>query len=133
MPRLRDKTVIVTGGARGIGRAIVAKCADEGARVVFLDFDEAAATAALSEVRRAGRAVEFLRADVTKDAEVSAAIAEVQRRHSRIDVLVNNAGVNAYFDAATMTEADWDSVFAVDLKGAWLCAKHVLPRATLAR
>jgi NAD(P)-dependent dehydrogenase (short-subunit alcohol dehydrogenase family) len=127
MPRLLDKTVIVTGGARGIGRAIVAKCADEGARVVFLDFDEAAATAALSEVRRAGRAVEFLRADVTKDAEVSAAIAEVQRRHSRIDVLVNNAGVNAYFDAATMTEADWDSVFAVDLKGAWLCARHVLP------
>ena len=127
MPRLLDKTVIVTGGARGIGRAIVAKCADEGARVVFLDFDEAAAAAALPEVRRAGRAVEFLRADVTKDAEVSAAIAEVQRRYSRIDVLVNNAGVNAYFDAATMTEADWDSVFAVDLKGAWLCAKHVLP------
>ena len=127
MPRLLDKTVIVTGGARGIGRAIVAKCADEGARVVFLDFDEAAATAALPEVRKAGRAVEFLRADVTKDAEVSAAIAEVQRRHGRIDVLVNNAGVNAYFDAATMTEADWDSVFAVDLKGAWLCAKHVLP------
>jgi NAD(P)-dependent dehydrogenase (short-subunit alcohol dehydrogenase family) len=127
MPRLLDKTVIVTGGARGIGRAIVAKCADEGARVVFLDFDEAAATAALSEIRKAGRAVEFLRADVTKDAEVSAAIAEVQRRHSRIDVLVNNAGVNAYFDAAAMTEADWDSVFAVDLKGAWLCAKHVLP------
>ncbi len=127
MPRLLDKTVIVTGGARGIGRAIVAKCADEGARVVFLDFDEAAATAALPALRQAGRAVEFLRADVTKDAEVSAAIAEVQRRHGRIDVLVNNAGVNAYFDAATMTEADWDSVFAVDLKGAWLCAKHVLP------
>ena len=127
MPRLRDKTAIVTGGARGIGRAIVAKCAEEGARVVFLDFDEAAASAALPELRQAGRAVEFLRADVTKDAEVSAAVAEVLRRHSRIDVLVNNAGVNAYFDAATMTEADWDSVFAVDLKGAWLCARHVLP------
>lgn len=127
MPRLRDKTVIVTGGARGIGRAIVAKCADEGARVVFLDFDEAAAADALPSLRQPGRAVEFLRADVTKDAEVSAAIAEIQRRHSRIDVLVNNAGVNAYFDAATMTEADWDSVFAVDLKGAWLCARHVLP------
>jgi NAD(P)-dependent dehydrogenase (short-subunit alcohol dehydrogenase family) len=127
MPRLLDKTVVVTGGARGIGRAIVAKCAEEGARVVFLDFDEAAATAALPGLRQAGRAVESLRADVTKDADVSAAITEVQRRHGRIDVLVNNAGVNAYFDAAAMTEADWDSVFAVDLKGAWLCAKHVLP------
>jgi NAD(P)-dependent dehydrogenase (short-subunit alcohol dehydrogenase family) len=127
MPRLLDKTVIVTGGARGIGRAIVAKCAAEGARVVFLDFDEAAATAALPGLRQAGRAVEFLRADVTKDAEVFSAIAEVQRRHGHIDVLVNNAGVNAYFDAVQMTEADWDSVFAVDLKGAWLCARHVLP------
>ena len=127
MPRLLDKTVVVTGGARGIGRAIVAKCAAEGARVVFLDSDEAAAGAALPELRQAGRAVEYLRADVTKDAEVSAAIAEVRRRHGRIDVLVNNAGINAYFDAASMTEADWDSVFAVDLKGAWLCAKHVLP------
>ena len=127
MPRLRDKTVIVTGGARGIGRAIVAKCAEEGARVVFLDFDEAAANAALPALRQAGQAVEFLLTDVTKDAQVSAAIGEVRRRHGGVDVLVNNAGVNAYFDAATMTEADLDSVFAVDLKGAWLCAKHVLP------
>jgi NAD(P)-dependent dehydrogenase (short-subunit alcohol dehydrogenase family) len=127
MPRLLDKTVIVTGGARGIGRAVVEKCAAEGARVVFLDFDESAATAALPLMRQAGRAVEFLRADVTKETEVSEAIAEVHRRHGRIDVLVNNAGVNAYFDAATMTEADWDSVFAVDLKGAWICVKHVLP------
>ncbi len=47
-------------------------------------------------------------------------------RHGTLDVLVNNAGINAYFDAATMTEAEWDSVFAVDLKGAWLCAKHAL-------
>ena len=45
----------------------------------------------------------------------------------RLDVLVNNAGVNAYFDATEMTEAQWDAVFAVDLKGAWLCAKHALP------
>jgi NAD(P)-dependent dehydrogenase (short-subunit alcohol dehydrogenase family) len=51
----------------------------------------------------------------------------VLKTHGRIDVLVNNAGVNAYFDAVEMTEPQWESVFAVDLKGAWLCAKHVLP------
>ena len=119
--------MIVTGGARGIGRAIVAKCADEGARVVFFDVNDAEAATALPALRTAGRAVEFLRADVTKEADVAAGVAEVLKRHGRIDVLVNNAGVNAYFDAATMTEADWDAVFAVDLKGAWLCAKHVLP------
>ena len=47
-------------------------------------------------------------------------------RHGALDVLVNNAGVNAYFDATEMTEAEWDRTFAVDLKGAWLCAKHAL-------
>ena len=50
-----------------------------------------------------------------------------EKTYGRIDVLVNNAGVNTYFDAATMTEAEWDQVFAVDLKGAWLCSKHALP------
>jgi NAD(P)-dependent dehydrogenase (short-subunit alcohol dehydrogenase family) len=74
-----------------------------------------------------GREATFIAADVTREADVRSACAAVARHHGTIDVLVNNAGVNAYFDAATMTEAEWDSVFAVDLKGAWLCTKHVVP------
>ncbi len=50
----------------------------------------------------------------------------VVRKHKRIDILVNNAGINAYFDATQMSEAEWDRVFAVDLKGGWLCAKYAL-------
>jgi NAD(P)-dependent dehydrogenase (short-subunit alcohol dehydrogenase family) len=125
--RLEGKVAVVTGGAQGIGRAIVEKLAREGARVTFLDRDEGAGAAAARELgERAGR-VGFVRADVTREAEVEKAMRGVAGREGRLDVLVNNAGVNAYFDATEMTEADWDAVFAVDLKGAWLCAKHALP------
>lgn len=123
MRLLDDKVTIVTGGAQGIGRAVVEACIREGARVTILDRHEAAGAAAARDV--AG--VTFLATDVTREADVASACAAVVARHGTIDILVNNAGVNAYFDAATMTEAEWDSVFAVDLKGAWLCAKHVLP------
>ena len=69
----------------------------------------------------------FVPADITREADVRRLVDDVVRRHDAVDILVNNAGVNAYYDAAAMTEAEWDAVFAVDLKGAWLCAKHALP------
>jgi NAD(P)-dependent dehydrogenase (short-subunit alcohol dehydrogenase family) len=124
MPRLAGKVAFVTGGARGIGRAIVEKFAEEGALVTFVDLDDAAGR----EVVRAlnPEVVEFRRADVTAEGDVRRAIEAVAGARGTIDVLVNNAGVNAYFDATEMTEAEWDRVFAVDLKGAWLCAKHAL-------
>src|SRR5260221_3624254 len=120
--RLEGKVALVTGGAQGIGRAIVEKLAQEGARVSFLDLDEVGGAAAARAL-----AVSFTRADVTRESEVQAALAQVIAREGGLDVLVNNAGVNAYFDATAMTEAEWDTVFAVDLKGAWLCCKHALP------
>jgi NAD(P)-dependent dehydrogenase (short-subunit alcohol dehydrogenase family) len=122
MGRLDGKIAIVTGGARGIGRAIVAKLASEGAHVTFCDLERAPDDAPASP----GRAVTFEPADVTREADVERLIGRVAGRHGTIDVLVNNAGINAYFDAERMTEAEWDAVFAVDLKGAWLCSKHVL-------
>jgi len=125
--RFRDTVAIVTGGARGIGRAIVERLAAEGARVALFDVDAGAGDAAASELRAAGRAVDFIQVDVTREADVQRGIRQVLDRHGHVDVLINNAGINTYFDAAMMTEAEWDAVFAVDLKGAWLCAKHVLP------
>ena len=127
--RLAGKVALVTGGAQGIGRAIVEKLVREGARVSFLDRDEAGGAAAARDMG----GVPFVRADVTREVEVEAAIAELVRREGGLDVLVNNAGVNAYFDATSMTEAQWDAVFAVDLKGAWICAKHALPPMKRAR
>src|SRR5438128_4905814 len=126
MGRLAGKVAFVTGGARGIGRAIVEKLAAEGAVVTFVDLDEAGGKEAVRELTANGVRAVFRRADVTSEADVQRAIEEVARAAGTIDVLVNNAGVNAYFDATEMTEAEWDRVFAVDLKGAWLCAKHAL-------
>lgn len=126
--RLDGRVAVVTGGARGIGRATVEKMAREGARVTFLDADEAAGRQAVDEISRAvSSAIAFRAADVTVEVQVRDALEEVARAHGTVDVLVNNAGTNTYFDATTMTEAEWDAVFAVDLKGAWLCCKYALP------
>lgn len=133
MRLLDDKVTIVTGGAQGIGRAIVDTCLREGARVTIVDRDAAGGAAAVRDFGARGDPVTFLAADVTREADVASVCAAVVARDGTIDILVNNAGVNAYFDAATMTEAEWDSVFAVDLKGAWLCIKHVLPTMTAQR
>lgn len=124
--RLAGKAAVVTGGARGIGRATVEKFLAEGAAVAFLDRDQATGAATLSELSGRGR-LRFFAADVTAEAEVHDAMVEAAREFERLDILVNNAGINAYYVATEMTETDWDRVFAVDLKGAWLCAKHAIP------
>jgi len=126
MERLAGKIAFVTGGARGIGRAIVEKFTAEGAQVTFGDVDDAAGRQTEAELTAGGVRAQFRRGDVTVEADVQRAIEAVLDRHGALDVLVNNAGVNAYFDATAMTEAEWDRVFAVDLKGAWLCAKYAL-------
>ena len=133
MQRLPGKVAIVTGGARGIGRATVEKFAAEGALVTFVDLDEAEGIETAGQLAAAGVHADFRRVDITRESEVRAAVEDVVAHHGTIDVLVNNAGVNAYFDATEMTEAQWDQVFAVDLKGAWLCAKHALPAMKRAR
>lgn len=114
--RLTGLVLVVTGGARGIGRAVTDVALREGAQVASLDLDPLAADGASAHV-----------ADVADEAQVAAAMAAVAAEHGRIDVLVNNAGGNAYGDAVAMTQAEWDAVFDVDLRGVWLCCKHALP------
>ena len=126
MARLAGKVALVTGGVRGIGRAIVERFDADGAVVTFIDLDDPEGRQASPEASGDVARLRFCRADVTVEADVQSAIEGVVAAHGTIDVLVNNAGVNAYFDATDMTEAEWDRVFAVDLKGAWLCAKHAL-------
>src|SRR5215475_1098932 len=106
--RLSGKIAVVSGGARGIGRAIVEKFAAEGATVTFVDVDDAVGRATERECVAAGLAATFRRADITSEADVRGAIEDVVARHGTVDVLVNNAGINAYFDATEMTEAEWD-------------------------
>jgi NAD(P)-dependent dehydrogenase (short-subunit alcohol dehydrogenase family) len=117
--RLAGRAAIVTGGSRGIGAAITDKFRADGARVAVFDLD-------VSDLEEHSDLLP-LTCDITDERQVERAVATAAQRYEGIDILVNNAGVNTYFDATTMTEEQWDEVFAVDLKGAWLCSKHVLP------
>ena len=129
--RLQNKVAAVTGGAQGIGRAIVEKFHSEGACVALLDIDEARGSAVATTLGESDPGVLFMRCDITREADVERAFAAMVEQFGGLDILVNNAGVNTYFDATTMTESEWESVFAVDLKGAWLCAKHAIPMMRL--
>ncbi|TDE09863.1 glucose 1-dehydrogenase [Jiangella asiatica] len=126
-PRLAGRTAVVTGGAQGIGAAIVAKLLAEGARVGFLDVDDKHADAVLRETDTGPDQLAYRHCDITDRAEVEAAVAALATAHGPADVLVNNAGISAYFDAAEMDESDWERVFAVDLKGVWLVTRTMLP------
>jgi NAD(P)-dependent dehydrogenase (short-subunit alcohol dehydrogenase family) len=121
---LAGEVAIVTGGSRGIGRAIVETLAREGAAVVFCGRHEEVGRA--TEAELSGR-VAFAAADVAVDPDVAALAAFCRERFGPPSILVNNAGVNANFDAVSMTEDEWDRFFGIDLKAAWLAARHVLP------
>jgi NAD(P)-dependent dehydrogenase (short-subunit alcohol dehydrogenase family) len=123
---LAGEIAIVTGGSRGIGKAIVERFARDGASVVFCGRDDAVGRAALEELAEHGD-VAFLCADVASEADVTALLNACLDRFGPPTILVNNAGVNANYDATEMTEDEWDRFFAIDLKAAWLASKHVLP------
>jgi NAD(P)-dependent dehydrogenase (short-subunit alcohol dehydrogenase family) len=127
MGTLDGRVAFVTGGARGIGRACVERLQTAGASVVFCDLD-AEEGREVAEILAGGPApVAFVPCDVTSEEQVTAATAFAIERFGTIDVLVANAGVDRPFDAATMTEAEWEDFLAIDLKSVWLSAKHVLP------
>ncbi len=123
---LAGEVAIVTGGSRGIGRAIVELFAREGAAVLFCGRDEAVGRATEAELGDA-LPVAFAPADVAAEDDVAALVAACCERFDPPTILVNNAGVNANFDATEMTEEQWDRFFGIDLKAAWLAAKHALP------
>jgi len=117
MRRFEGQTVLVTGGAKGIGAATAARLASEGAQVVVADFDEAAATETAERI--GGRAV---RCDVTSRADVEAAVAAAAES-GRLDVLVTCAGIIRDNLIHKMTDDDWEAVIATHLRGTFLAAQ----------
>jgi len=116
----KDKTVIVTGAARGIGRVIAERFSRLGAAVVINDLNQEAVERVAAEL--GGQAV-GIRADVTNAVEVKDLFAKTMERFGRVDVLVNNAGVTRDGLMVRMDEKDWDMVLDINLKGAFLMTK----------
>lgn len=130
---LEGKVALVTGGSRGIGRAVCERLAAAGAQVAVnypSEEDNAAATVAAIEAA-GGRAVGF-RADVSHKDEVERMFAAVLERFGRLDILVNNAGICPFAEFLEISEELWDRVQSVNLKGAFLCSQAAA-RAMLAR
>ena len=134
MRRLDGKTALITGAARGIGRAFAEAYVREGARVALADIDIDRARAAASEIGEAAIAVEM---DVTRQESIDAAVAETADRLGQIDVLINNAAI---FTAAPLTEierADYDRVFAINVSGCLFTmqavARHMIERGIAGR
>ncbi|MFI5227188.1 MAG: SDR family NAD(P)-dependent oxidoreductase, partial [Candidatus Limnocylindrales bacterium] len=125
---LEGQVAIVTGASRGIGRAIAERFAAEGARVV-INYVAGAANAktVVDAITAAGGEAVAVQADVSKASEVERLVDATMKRFGRIDTLVNNAGVMFAKGVLETTEDEWDQTIDVNLKGAYLCSKAVVP------
>lgn len=128
VPSLEGQTAFVTGGAHGIGRACVERLQEAGAAVVFGDVDEDAGRAVADGLAGGRAPVEFAPCDVTSEEQVASVVEGAIERFGAVDVVVANAGIDVPFDAATMTEDEWNDFLAIDLKSVWLSVKPVLPQ-----
>ena len=128
MAELSGRVALVTGGSRGIGRAIAVSLAEAGAAVAVNFRDKVAdANAVVALIRKAGRSAMSVRADVSKASDVASMVAAVERELGAIDVLVNNAGIGLIRNVDELTEEVFDRTIAVNLKSAFLCTQAVLP------
>ena len=121
--RFKDKIVMVTGGAAGIGRVTAEAFAREGAKLAICDVNPETGEAAAKSL---GAEASFEKVDVANETAVSEWTDQVVKRYGRIDVLVNNAGITRDALLLRMKAADWDLVMNVNLKGAFLCSRAVV-------
>lgn len=139
MDRLTDKVIIVTGGANGMGRAYVEALAQEGAQVIIADLDESAGNELAASLMGAGSEVISLTIDVSEWTDVERMARETVDRFGRIDGLVNNAAfylrphamARVHFELIPLDE--WDRMMSINLRGAFLCCRSVVPFMKLQR
>jgi NAD(P)-dependent dehydrogenase (short-subunit alcohol dehydrogenase family) len=126
---LENRVAIVTGGTKGMGRAIAQKFAEEGCDIVVTSRHLEEAQKVAKEIEKLGRKTLGIKADISKSAEVNDMVAQTIKKFKKIDILVNNAGgVDVKGgDTTDATEVDWDHILDVNLKGCFLCCMAVVP------
>jgi NAD(P)-dependent dehydrogenase (short-subunit alcohol dehydrogenase family) len=127
MRRLEGRIALVTGSGSGIGRATAQVLAQEGAHVYVTDVDGASAETVAAEIVKAGQSAQAITADVSLGQDVSAMFREVEKGHGRLDVLVNNAGLNVGGDFRHLSDADWARIREVNLDGVVRVARDGFP------
>jgi 3-oxoacyl-[acyl-carrier protein] reductase len=123
--KLKGRVAIVTGGARGIGKAIALGFLREGAKVAIIDFDKERLEILKKEIQKTKGETIAISCDISKSSDVKEMVSQVQKSFGRIDILVNNAGIIRRGTIETVTEEDWDRVIEVNLKGTFNCCKAV--------
>lgn len=124
--KLKNRVAIVTGAARGIGKAVAVTFLREGAKVAAVDSDEERLEILQGEIGKEHKEALTIACDIRKSADVKAMVVEVHKKFGRIDILVNNAGIIRRGTIETVTEDDWDQVIEVNLKGTFNCCKAVV-------
>ena len=129
---LRGKVALVTGGNRGIGKAIASGFAEAGAAVAVVGRDEDKSAETVEELRAIGATAIAIKADVVERSELEAMLNTATDALGPIDVLVNNAGIGFHADALTLTDADWRRAFDTNLDAVWM-ASQIVGRQMTAR
>ncbi|MEI9427344.1 MULTISPECIES: SDR family oxidoreductase [unclassified Mesorhizobium] len=119
--RLEDKVALIVGGARGIGKGIALRFAEEGARLVLADTEEEAGQASADEL-----GVPFIRTDISQMRDAEAAVAMALKHHGRLDIIVQNAGIYPWQLIENTSADDWDRVMAVNLRGTFNASRAAL-------
>jgi 3-oxoacyl-[acyl-carrier protein] reductase len=127
---LKDKVAIVTGGGRGIGKAIAMRYAEEGAKLLLPDIDLKNAEEAAKEINAKGGKAAAMKCDISDEKDTEKMAEKVIKEYGRADILVNNAAIWYGIEVKpwnAWTVEDWDRIFEVNVKGTWLCCKAIAP------
>jgi NAD(P)-dependent dehydrogenase (short-subunit alcohol dehydrogenase family) len=119
-----NKVVIVTGAAKGIGRAIAAAYAENGAKVVIADIDETAGKQTEAELKPWGENILFVKTDVKKEDDIINLMETAKKTYGRIDVLINNAGKGLFKSLYEVTVEEWDDIIQTNLRSVFLCSRE---------